>query len=61
MLHPGVASIAHNSQQPGPTVRATETAEELKCPQIGLLHHVLSVSVIARQPARQIIGDVKVR
>jgi len=30
-------------------------------PQVELLNHVLSISVTARQPVRQVIGGVKVR
>jgi len=37
------------------------SAEELVGAQAGFLHHVLGIRVVARQPAREIIGRVEVR
>src|ERR1700746_3279628 len=37
-----------------------KSAEEPEGAQIGLLHHIFGVRVVARQPARQVIGGVEV-
>ena len=38
-----------------------KSAEEPEGAQIGFLHDIFGVRVIARQPARQVVGGIKVR
>ena len=51
LLQPGEAGAAHGTQQPGPTLAAPESAEVLKGPQVGFLHDILGIVVVAGQPA----------
>src|SRR5215472_12850482 len=38
-----------------------KVAEEFEGPQIGFLHQIFRIMVIARQPPRQIVGRIHVR
>src|SRR5215475_13364340 len=53
--------MTHDRQQPGASLAAAKPVKELVGAQEGLLHDVLRVVVVARQPARQIIGRRQVR
>src|SRR6202022_841920 len=60
-VNPAVGGVPDNSQQPGPALSASETAESLKCPQVGLLHDILRVLVVLDNPTRQIVSGIQKR
>jgi len=60
-LEPAVAGAAHDPQQPALGVAFAIAVEIAECPQKGLLHHIGSIGVVARQPARERIGGVEMR
>jgi len=53
---PGPARVAHDREQPGPRVAATERGKETVSPQKCLLNHVIRIVVVAREPAREVVG-----
>jgi hypothetical protein len=55
---PGVAGVAHDGEHPRARVAAPIAVEGA---QVGLLHDVLRVMVVAGQPARQIVAGTEVR
>jgi len=59
-LQPTQAGIAHDGEQPGPRL-AAQSVEETVSAQHGLLHHVLGVVIVARQPARKVVRRVQMR
>ena len=61
LLQPGVTGVAHDREQPGATIHATETIKKLKSTQVRLLNHIFSVMIIARQPASQIVCGAHMR
>src|SRR5713226_6310624 len=58
---PGVAGVAHNGEQPGAAVPAPKPFKKTQGAEIGLLHQVFRIVLVAGQPARQIVGGTKVR
>ena len=58
---PRVRGVAHNRDQPRAGIAAAEPAGILKRSQVGFLHHVLRVFAVAHQPARQVVGGIKMR
>src|SRR5262249_2811463 len=59
-LEPGVIGVAHDPEQPGAAVVAVEAVDEFEGPEARLLHHVLGVALVAREPAGEVIGRVEV-
>src|SRR6516164_6247013 len=60
LVEPGVAGVAHNSEEPSAAVATTEAPKELEGAEIGLLHHIFRILVAARQPPREIVCGVHV-
>jgi hypothetical protein len=55
-----VRGVPDNRQQPGSGVGAMESAEGLKCAQIGLLNDILRILFVTEQPSRQVVRGVHV-
>src|SRR5256885_11315237 len=53
-------SVAHNREKPRPRL-AAQAVEEAEGAQHCLLHDVLRVVIIAREPAREVIGRVEMQ
>jgi hypothetical protein len=53
--------VTHDDQHPGASVAIGKTADPAKHRQAGMLHHVLGVGVVARQPAGQVVSGVEMR
>src|SRR5436190_2153246 len=60
-LEPRVIRIAHDAEQPCAAVLAFEAVEEAEGAQKRFLRHVLGIALIARQPAREVVGRIQVR
>ena len=61
LREPGVAGIAHRGEQPRARVHAVKAIKKFKRAQRCLLHHILGIMLVARQPAGQIIRRIKMR
>src|SRR2546428_13978615 len=64
LVPPGVRRVAHDREQPGTTLAARGTAESveiLERAQVGLLHDVLRVVVVAQEVPRQRVRGVQMR
>src|SRR5258706_465399 len=60
VLQPGDEGVAHDGEKPRPRL-AAQAVEEAVGAQHRLLHYVLRVVIVARQPAREVIGRVEMR
>src|SRR4051812_2077564 len=60
-LEPRVIRIAHDAEEPCAAVLAFEAVEEAERAQKRFLRHVLGIALIARQPAREVVGRIQVR
>ena len=60
-MRPGIESIPDNFQEPGTRIAATEAGKESESAQVCFLDYVLGVLLIARQPAREVVGGIKMR
>jgi hypothetical protein len=58
---PAITSIADNLQEPGARITPAEVGEMPESAQVCFLDNVVSVLLIAGQPARKIVSCVKVR
>jgi hypothetical protein len=60
-LQPRVAGVADNREQPGPALAAAIAAKKLESSQIGFLHDIFGVLIVAHQPACQVVCGGQMR
>src|SRR4029077_10913074 len=60
LTEPGISAVAYDAQHPGTGTATAELSDGAKGAQRRILHHILGVRTIARQPVRQSIGIVDV-
>jgi hypothetical protein len=58
---PGIESITDNFQEPGTRVAAAETVKESESAEVCFPGYVLIILLIARQPAREVVGGINMR
>src|SRR5437870_2670448 len=61
MLHPGVAGVPNDREQPGPAVATVKAAEVFKGAQVSFLNHVFGIGFVPSEPASQIVCRPQMR
>jgi len=61
LLNHGKTNIAQNRHQPGLAVSPAEAGKGLVSPQIGILHRVFGVLIVAQEPAGKVISGIQMR
>src|SRR6266478_1026141 len=60
LLQPGVASIAHDLQQPCARISSLKTAKEAACTEQGFLSDILGIRAPAHKPTREVESGIDV-
>src|SRR6185312_3624203 len=61
LLEPCIASVAHDGEQPRARLVSLHPVEISHRPHERLLHDILRVVVVPRDPARQVVGGIQMR
>src|SRR2546426_929637 len=61
MLHPGIAGVPNDREQPGPAIATVKAAEVPKSAQVSFLYYAFGIRIVASEPAGQIVCRSQMR